>query len=114
MVMPRNTRNWYMNGRIDGRSSRIEGGPQAKDGGFDLTINQREGGDVADGLRVYGLAQSSGNLVLVATATSIEGGRATVEVTTHRDKPGRHVVVHVGSETYSLMNTLDAETEATR
>lgn len=114
--MPRNTRNWYMNGSVDGRSSRIEGGPRSKDGGFDLTIHQRENGGVADGLRVTGLARTDGTLVLVASTTDDADyprrDPVRVEVFTHRDRPGRKVVVHVGSETYSLVNTLDAEVDA--
>lgn len=104
--MPRNVRNFWIDGTIDGRSSGLSGGPQGKDGGFSMTILQREDGAVADGMRVTG-GSFNGRNVLRADVDD-----ACIEVVTHRDKPGRKIVVHVGSETYSIMNTLDAEVVA--
>lgn len=39
--MPRNVRNFWIEGRIDGRDSTFAAGPATKDGGFSLTIKQR-------------------------------------------------------------------------
>ena len=38
------TRNFWLEANIDGRKTPMAGGPQAKDGGFDLTIYIRDGG----------------------------------------------------------------------
>lgn len=52
--MPRNVRNFWIEATIDGRSSKLEGGPQAKDGGFELTIRQRDKGAVTKVLTIRG------------------------------------------------------------
>lgn len=44
--MPRNVRNWWLEGRIDGQSATLTGGPAARDGGFSLRIYQRDRGSV--------------------------------------------------------------------
>ncbi len=62
--MPRNVRNFWLDGDIDGRKSGISGGPQAKDGGFSLTIKQRDNGQVTTGLRIDGYAFLDGTLQL--------------------------------------------------
>lgn len=41
-------RNFWIEGEIDGRTTKLTGGPVRKDGGFDLTVYQRvEGESVA-------------------------------------------------------------------
>lgn len=52
--MPRNVRNFWIEATIDGRGSKLEGGPRAKDGGFDLKIFQRDKGKVTRVLRITG------------------------------------------------------------
>jgi len=62
--MPRNVRNFWLDGRIDGRSSRLEGGPQSKDGGFSLTIKQREDDGIIIAARIWGTADDDSRLRL--------------------------------------------------
>jgi hypothetical protein len=45
----RNVRNFWLSANVDGRSTVMEGGPQAKDGGMRVRILQRDGGRVGDG-----------------------------------------------------------------
>ncbi len=61
--MPRNVRNFWLEGSIDGRSSKISGGPQGKDGGFELSVLMRDKGEVVEALDVRGYAEN-GRLVL--------------------------------------------------
>jgi len=49
-------RNFYIDCEIDGRESRLTGGPRAKDGGFNLTIYQRSDGKKIKVLDVVGIA----------------------------------------------------------
>jgi hypothetical protein len=44
---PRVVRNFYVIAEVDGRRSRISGGPRAWDGGMTLTLYQRRSGSVA-------------------------------------------------------------------
>lgn len=74
--MPQNVRNFWLTGRIDGRSTAIEGGPQAKTGGFRLTVKQRSDGGIVDGAYLDGRADDDGNLTLTIAA----GTRARVEL----------------------------------
>ena len=61
--MPRNVRNFWIEADIDGQKSGIAGGPQRKDGGFDLTIKQRSDGQIVEALEVLGRV-IDGELVL--------------------------------------------------
>jgi hypothetical protein len=49
---------------VDGRQSRVAGGPRAKDGGITLHLYQRAGGEVKTALRVECLAFPDGTLCL--------------------------------------------------
>ena len=40
-------RNFYVEGRIDGRQTVLTGGPRGKEGGMDLTITIRENGVIS-------------------------------------------------------------------
>ena len=62
--MPRSVRNFWLAARIDGRPSPLRGGPRGKDGGFELAITVRDGGTVAEALRVVGRVLSDGHLAL--------------------------------------------------
>ena len=48
-------RDWWIEVEIDGRKRKLAGGPRAKDGGFALTIRQREEGESVEVLRVLGV-----------------------------------------------------------
>ena len=60
--MPKVVRNFWVAGEVDGRRSRIAGGPRARDGGISLTLYQRDDGEVATALKVYCVACSDGTL----------------------------------------------------
>lgn len=79
--MPRNVRNFWIDGRIDGRSADLSGGPQSKDGGFSLTIYQRNKGEVMEALRINGRVLSDGSLKLEAETTD---GASAIVVRTER------------------------------
>ena len=57
-------RNFWIHGDIDGRRSHIQGGPQAKDGGFHLTIFQRHQGVPLKVAIVDGHTDHAGNIIL--------------------------------------------------
>ena len=46
--MPRNVRNFWIDAQIDGRESRLTGGPSAKDGGMYVKILFRENGQISN------------------------------------------------------------------
>ena len=52
--MPRNVRNFWLKSDIDGRQSRLTGGPRSKDGGFDLTVYVRDNSKVREALNILG------------------------------------------------------------
>jgi hypothetical protein len=54
--MPRNVRNFWIECEVDGRRTKVALGPQAKDGGFSLTVYQRSDGEVTKALQVQGRA----------------------------------------------------------
>ena len=68
--MPRNVRNFWLSGDVDGRRSRTRSGhnfalgPQSRDGGFDLTVRMRDDGTVTEALNVTGRANEDGTLTL--------------------------------------------------
>lgn len=57
-------KNFYINCEIDGRKSKLAGGPKAEDGGFNLTIYQRSEGKKIKSLSVIGTVQATGRLRL--------------------------------------------------
>jgi len=57
-------KNFYIDCEIDGRKSRLTGGPRAKDGGFNLTIYQRSDGEKIKALSVMGTVRANGDLAL--------------------------------------------------
>lgn len=56
--MPRNVRNFWIEADIDGRESTLKGGPQNKEGGFTLTIYQRDEGCITEGVTIIGRVYS--------------------------------------------------------
>ena len=66
--MPRSTRNFWVDVDIDGRQTRIEGGPRSANGGFSETVYMRgEGGTVETAVRITGEAFNDGELRLYVT-----------------------------------------------
>lgn len=64
--MPANVRNFWIEADIDGIASRVATGPRAKDGGFSLTVKQRDGGGIITALKVRGWIDSTGVIRLEA------------------------------------------------
>lgn len=65
--MPRNVRNFWFDADIDGRSSRLSGGPSRKDGGFSINVKQRDKGSIVNAARIDGIAREDGSLLLRIT-----------------------------------------------
>ena len=66
--MPRNVRNFWIELDVDGRKSCITTGPRSKDGGFKLTVYQREKGNIVKALSVFGSVNQLGKLETYAYA----------------------------------------------
>ena len=64
--MPRNVRNFWVELEVDGQVTEYAAGPQAKDGGFSLTVKMRDQGEIITALDVWGVASADGSLVLRA------------------------------------------------
>jgi len=58
----RNVRNFWIIASIDGRESKVVGGPQARTGGFSLNIKIRDNGAAVDDLEINGFAAEDGSL----------------------------------------------------
>lgn len=72
--MPRNVRNFWVELRVDGKQTRIETGPQAKDGGFELVVLQRDQSSIIRALEVSGRVTSDGRIVLLAESFKPKDG----------------------------------------
>lgn len=62
--MPRNVRNFWIEADIDGRRSPFAAGPVRKDGGFRLTVYQRQDGNIITAAHVRGYALADGTVRL--------------------------------------------------
>lgn len=62
--MPRNVRNFWLELSVDGKASRVATGPRARDGGFQLTVKQRDNGGVAITGELVGHVRANGTLAL--------------------------------------------------
>lgn len=64
----KSTRNFWVETAVDGRSTPVQGGPAAADGGFRQVIYLRgENGTVETAVRVTGEARADGTLTLYVT-----------------------------------------------
>lgn len=57
-------RNFWIRASIDGQATTLSGGPQSKDGGFTLTIKQRDQGQIITPVHVRGYVDAAGQLVM--------------------------------------------------
>ena len=65
MAQPRNVRNFFVEGTVDGRKTEINTGPIGKDGGIWFTFSMREDGEISPTkLAVSGEVKGNGVLVL--------------------------------------------------
>ena len=67
--MPKNVRNFWIELTVDGKKTPIATGPRAADGGFELTVYQRNNGYIVNALTVLGRADGN---VLCTFADSTE------------------------------------------
>jgi len=74
-------RNYWISGKIDGRQTRLEGGPQSKEGGFELNVYMRNDGEVTLPVRVWGFAKADGTLRLEVLGAA---GETLYEIVTQR------------------------------
>lgn len=56
--MPRTVRNFWVEVEIDGRRTRLRGGPARKDGGLNITIYQRDRGTIVPVLDIIGFVKA--------------------------------------------------------
>ena len=57
-------RNFWIEALIDGRKTKLSGGPRSKHGGFSLTVFQRSQGGITRALIIDGFANEGGQLTL--------------------------------------------------
>lgn len=57
-------RNWWIEVEIEGRKTKLTGGPRAKDGGFTLVVRQRDDGESIAFVRIDGIVLGGGGLEL--------------------------------------------------
>lgn len=81
---PRSVRNFWLEAAIDGRRSRLSGGPRAKDGGMSLTLYQRSGGSVACAMEIFCLSVESGLLVVEVVPLLPETRQPVLRIETKR------------------------------
>lgn len=63
--MPRNVRNFWVSGTIDGRRTAIAGGPKSPTGGMHLMIHVRQRGEIVHNvLNVQGVVKNENTLAL--------------------------------------------------
>ena len=65
------TRNFWIEAQIDGLKTHLEGGPQSKDGGFELVICMRDQGSVKRALIIQGW--SDGRTIQLQTINGENG-----------------------------------------
>jgi hypothetical protein len=51
---PRNVRNFWVSVEVDGRTTNVQTGPSAKDGGFNITIHMRDKGNIIHPVSIKG------------------------------------------------------------
>ncbi len=76
--MPRNVRNFWLEIEVDGRKSRIGVGPVRKNGGFTLSIRQRDDGQVTKPMVINGFADDMGNIRLEVMAEKVQGSHKVI------------------------------------
>ena len=61
--MPRNVRNVWIDATIDGRDTKLSGGPVSKDGGARINLYQRNDGNVETALTIHTIVRSDGKTI---------------------------------------------------
>lgn len=86
--MIKNVRNWWVELDVDGRATRTATGPRKPNGGFDVTVFQRDGEDPVVALTVSGIARQDGTLTL---KVQDKGGKVIHTFKTDRIQPNQMV-----------------------
>lgn len=60
-------RNFYVTANIDGRTTKLKGGPASKDGGMTVTLYQRNEGDIVETVELHCFVNSYGSLQTTIT-----------------------------------------------
>ena len=75
-------RPFYMEANVDGRTSQLSGGPKSKSGGMDVTIYQRDNGDISKVFRIESNStMRDGKLILVTSVFDKKGNIVAQEET---------------------------------
>lgn len=67
------TRNFYVEGHVDGRATDLTGGPINKEGGMRLFVTQRERGGIRSAFTIRSWVMMDGKLI--TTVTDSEGNQ---------------------------------------
>jgi len=67
-----NVRNFWIEADIDGAKTMLSGGPRSKDGGFYLTIKQRDNGSVTTPVKIFGKVRDGQIILNVENANTGE------------------------------------------
>lgn len=60
-------RNFYVTADIDGRTTKLKGGPASKDGGMTVTLYQRSEGGIVEAVELHCFVNKDGNLQTTIT-----------------------------------------------
>jgi hypothetical protein len=81
-------RNFWLEGKIDGRSTNVSGGPKRKDGGMSFTLYQKDRGDSTVALEVICRHNHDGSL----TTSVYMPGENSRKLITYADKPPTTII----------------------
>jgi hypothetical protein len=82
--MPRNVRNFWIEGYVDGNVQSFGMGPKSKDGGFDLKVKMRDEGNITVPVVISGCALDDGTLQLRISISNSKGISEVLKVETTR------------------------------
>lgn len=74
-------RNFYVDGEIDGRKTHVTGGPQSRNGEMNLTITQRDHGEISTAFTLRSYVLDDGRL---CTTVFDRNGKHVTEYITER------------------------------
>lgn len=72
--MPHNVRNFWLDASIDGRESRLSGGPRRKHGGMQVYYRQRANGQITCPVTISSYADDDGRLYTLVEIERTPGG----------------------------------------
>lgn len=77
-------RNFWIEGFADGRKTSCSFGPRAKNGGFTLSVKQREDNGIFKSVEIEGMADDDGTLTVVLNVVQPNGKMQSINVKTKR------------------------------